>query len=169
MFSRTFNPTLPMCGAPGLGRDTMVHSVHEYYHTNQMVKPDNNMMQPSSVWAWGPYPVMVCLGEAWSCQSGTDHSLPLFTRLNHCLLRQEGRPLYYIICCCCCPMSATHLWLWQNGVCVFSDGQDSKSGNELKPNTWRMGPSLTNHCFSELSTSNALSSWKKQRPIQSQY
>lgn len=75
----------------------MVHSVHEYYHANQMVKSEgnNNMMQPSSVWAQGPYPVMVGLGEAWCCQSETDHSLPLLTRLNHCLLRQEGRPLQH--------------------------------------------------------------------------
>lgn len=129
MFSRTFNPALHM-----------VHSVHEYYHTNRMVKPEgnNNMMQPSPVWAQGPYPVMVGLGEAWCCQSEADHSLPLLTHLNHCLLRQEGRPLYnIIIICCCCSMSVTRLRLWQGGVCVFPDGQVSKSGDKLKPNAWR--------------------------------
>ncbi len=112
MLSRTFHP------APH-----MVHSVHEHCHTNQMVKLEgnNNMMQPSSVWARGPYPVMVGLGEAWCCQSEADHSLPLLTRLNHCLLRQEGRPLYNIIICCC-SMSVTRLWLWRGGGCVFPDG-----------------------------------------------
>ena len=74
----------------------MVLSVHEHYHTNQMVKPgNNNIIQPCSVWAQGPYPVVVGLGEAWSCQSEADHSLPLLTHLNHCLLRQEGRLLQH--------------------------------------------------------------------------
>ena len=126
MFSRTFSPALHM-----------LHSVHEYYHTSRMVKPEgnNNMMQPFSVWARGPYPVMVGQGEAWCCQSEADHSLPLLTRLNHCLLRQESRPLYNIIICC--SMSVTRLWLWQRGVCVFPDGQLSKIRHKLKPNTWR--------------------------------
>lgn len=63
--------------------------------------------------------------------SQCDHSRPLLTRLNHCLLRQEGCPLYDIICCRC-SVSASHLWLWQIEVCVFPDGQVSKSGHELK-------------------------------------
>lgn len=63
--------------------------------------------------------------------SQSDHNLPLLSRLNHCLLRQEGCPLYDIICCRC-SVSLSHLWLWQNQVCVFPDGQVSKSGHELK-------------------------------------
>lgn len=75
----------------------MVVSVHEYYQANQMVKAgeDNIMKQPWPVWAHGPYPVVVELGEAWCCQAGANHSLPLLIRLNHCLLRQEGCTLQH--------------------------------------------------------------------------
>lgn len=97
----------------------MVHTEHGHYHTNSMVKPDgnNNMMQPSSVWARGPYPVLVGLGEAWRCQSEADHSHPLLTRLNHCLLRQEGRPLQSTTSSSAAP--APCLWL----ACGFGKGR----------------------------------------------
>lgn len=114
----------------------------EYYHANQMVKPEgnNNMMHPSTVWARGPYPVMVDLGEAWCCPSKADHSLPLLIRLIHCLLRQEGRPLQHHLLCCC-SMSVTRLWLWRGAAVFFPDGQVSKSGGESKPKAWEeQGP-----------------------------
>lgn len=81
-------------------------------HHRTKPRCNNRTTQPSTVWAlWRAHPVMVCLGEArrWP-QPPTPH------RLNHCLLRQEGCPLYDIICC---PCSVSHLWLWQNEVCVF--------------------------------------------------
>lgn len=128
MFSRAFSLTLHM-----------VHSVHEYYHTNQMVKPEgnNNMMQPSSVWARGPYPVMVGLGEAWCCQSEADHSLPLLTHLNHCLLRQERPSALQHHALLLLHVCDSLVALAKRGVCVFPDGQVSKIRHKLKPNARR--------------------------------
>lgn len=80
-------------------------------------------------------------GAASREQTTASHS---WTRLNHCL--QEGQPLYNIICR---SSFMPHLWLWQNRVCVFPDGQVSKNRHKLKPNAWRIGPSLGNHCFSQ--------------------
>lgn len=118
----------------------MVQSVHEFY---QMVKTEgnNNMIQPSLVWARGPYPVMVGLGEAWCCQSHADHSLPLLTRVNHCLLRQEGRPLQHhqlLLLHVCDSLVALEKW----GSCVFPDGQVSKSRDESKPRAWKSSAHL---------------------------
>lgn len=104
------------------------------YHSNQTVKNQGAATHAAAVncvGLWPSHPVMARLGEAQLCPAQSDHNLPLLTRLNHCLLRQEGCPLYDIIRCPC-SVSASHLWLWQNEVCVFPDGQVSKSGHKLK-------------------------------------
>lgn len=78
-----------------------------------------------------------CVWERpWSCQAGTDRSLPLFTRLNHYLLRQEGHMQDSFICSSR-TVSATHLWLWRIGFLFFPQGQVSKSGRKLKHQTFR--------------------------------
>lgn len=76
-----------------------------------------------------------CVWERpWPCQAGTDRSLPLFTRLNHYLLRQEGHMQDSFICRSR-SVSATHLWLWHTGFLFFPQGQVSKSGRKLKNQT----------------------------------
>lgn len=105
-----------------------------------------------------------CVWERpWPWQAGTDRSLPLFTRLNHYLLRQEGHMQHSFICRSR-SVSATHLWLWHTGFLFFPQGQVSKSGHKLKnPTLGGTGP--TSETAASLSCldapTGALSSWKE--------
>lgn len=147
MFSRAFNPALRMAWIlPHQPNGKNLSEIITWCNRHQCGPEDHILL-----WCVWERP-----DAASQKQTTASHSSPVWITV---YLDRKAVRLYNIICC---SMSATHLWLWQNEVCVFPDGQVSKNGHKLKPKRLgdRAQPRKPLLLWAE--ASNALSSWKNR-------